>query len=201
MNMPKIYYSPASPYSAKVRMVAAQAGYAATSVIVTTAEDPAELIASNPLGKVPALMTDDGQAVFNSPVICQFINQHAGASLYPKNAVKRLDVLQREALADGICDCLIAYMYEIRLRPENMRMQTIMDRQFAKAMRGLDVLCAGKLNVPTKLDAGHIATRAMIGYLELRFAGKWEKGRIKLKRFAKAFDTKFPELVPLLPHV
>jgi glutathione S-transferase len=92
-------------------------------------------------------------------------------------------------------------MYEIRLRPENMRIQSIMDRQFAKAMRGLDVLCAGKLNVPTKLDAGNIATRAMIGYLELRFAGKWEKGRIKLKRFAKAFDTKFPELVPLLPHV
>lgn len=198
--MPKIYYSPASPYSAKVRMIAAQAGYAADSIIVATAEDPAELIASNPLGKVPALMTDEGQAVFDSPVMCQFINQAAGGTLYPKNAAKRLDVLQREALADGICDCLIAYMYEIRLRPENMRIQSIMDRQFAKAMRGLDVLCAGKLNVPSKIDAGHIATRAMIGYLELRFAGKWEKGRAKLKRFAKAFDEKFPELVPLLPR-
>jgi glutathione S-transferase len=199
--MPKIYYSPASPYSAKVRMVAAQAAYAADSVSVATAEDPADLIASNPLGKVPALMTDEGQAVFDSPVICQFINHAAGAALYPKNAVKRLDVLQREALADGICDCLIAYMYEIRLRPENMRIASIMDRQLAKAMRGLDVLCAGKLNVPSKIDAGHIATRAMIGYLELRFAGKWEKGRTKLKRFAKVFDEKFPELVPLLPRV
>ena len=199
--MPKIYYSPASPYSAKVRMVAAQAGYSAESLIVATADDPADLIASNPLGKVPALMTDDGTAVFDSPVICQFINQAAGATLYPKNATKRLEVLQREALADGICDCLIAYMYEIRLRPENMRMQTIMDRQFGKAIRGLDTVMAGKMNVPSKIDAGHIATRAMIGYLELRFAGKWEKGRTKLKRFAKAFDEKFPELVPLLPHV
>ncbi len=198
--MPKIYYAPASPYSAKVRMVASLAGYTAESIVVATAEDPAELIASNPLGKVPALMTDDGQAVFDSPVICQFINQAAGASLYPKNAAKRLDVLQREALADGICDCLIAYMYEIRLRPENMRIQSIMDRQFAKAMRGLDVLCAGKLSVPAKIDAGHIATRAMIGYLELRFAGKWEKGRTKLKRFAKAFDAKFPDLAKLMPH-
>lgn len=197
--MPKIYYAPASPYSAKVRMVASLTGYTAESIVVATADDPAELIASNPLGKVPALMTDDGQAVFDSPVICQFINQAAGAAIYPKNAAKRLDVLQREALADGICDCLIAYMYEIRLRPENLRMQSIMDRQFAKAMRGLDVLCAGKLSVPAKIDAGHIATRAMIGYLELRFAGKWEKGRTKLKRFAKAFDEKFPDLAKLVP--
>lgn len=199
--MPKIYYAPASPYSAKVRMVAAHSGYAAESVVVATADDPAELIASNPLGKVPALMTDEGQAVFDSPVICQFINQAAGAALYPKNAAKRLDVLQREALADGICDCLLVYMYEIRLRPENMRIQSIMDRNFAKAMRGLDMVMAGKLNVPTKIDAGHIATRAMIGYLELRFAGKWEKGRTKLKRFAKTFDEKFPDLAKLLPHV
>ena len=198
--MPKIYYAPASPYSTKVRMVAALAGYDAEHIVVATAEDPAELIASNPLGKVPALMTDESQAVFDSPVICQFINQAVGGSLYPKNAVKRLDVLQREALADGICDCLIVYMYEIRLRPENMRMQSIMDRQLAKAMRGLDVLCAGKLTVPARIDAGHIATRAMIGYLELRFAGKWEKGRTKLKRFAKVFDEKFPELVVLLPR-
>ncbi len=198
--MPKIYYAPASPYSTKVRMVAALAGYDAEHIVVATAEDPAELIASNPLGKVPALMTDDGQAVFDSPVMCQFINHAAGGALYPKNAAKRLEVLQREALADGICDCLIVYMYEIRLRPENMRIQTIMDRQFGKAMRGLDVLCAGKLNVPAKVDAGHIATRAMIGYLELRFEGKWEKGRTKLKRFAKVFDEKFPELAPLLPR-
>ena len=198
--MPKIYFAPASPYSAKVRMVAAQAGYVAESIIVTTAEDPAELIASNPLGKVPALMTDEGQAVFDSPVMCQFINHAAGGTLYPKNAAKRLAVLQREALADGICDCLITYMYEIRLRPENLRIQSIMDRQLGKAMRGLDVLCAGKLTVPAKIDAGHIATRAMIGYLDLRFAGKWEKGRTKLKRFAKTFDEKFPELAELAPR-
>jgi glutathione S-transferase len=199
--MPKIYYSTTSPYSAKTRMVAAQTGYAFEGVAVVTSKDPAELIAANPLGKIPALLTDDGQAVFDSPVICQFINNAAGGSLYPKNAVKRLHVLQREALADGICDCLIQYMYEIMLRPEDKRMQSTMDRQFGKAVRGLDVLCAGKLNVPTKIDAGHIATRAMIGYLNLRFAGKWEKGRAKLKRFAKAFDAKFPHLVPLLPHV
>ena len=199
--MPKLYISTTSPYSAKTRMMATQAGYVFESIAVVTSQDPAELIAANPLGKIPALLTEDGQAVFDSPVICQFINQAAGASLYPKNAVKRLDVLQREALADGICDCLIAYMYEILLRPEDKRMQSTMDRQFAKACRGLDQLCNGKLNVPAKIDAGHIATRAMIGYLDLRFAGKWEKGRTKLRRFAKAFDEKFPHLVPMLPHV
>ena len=199
--MPKLYVSTTSPYSAKVRMIAAQAGYAVEAVLVVTSKDPEDLIAANPLGKIPALLTDDGHTVFDSPVIGQFINTALGAALYPKNAAKRLDVLQREALADGICDCLIAYMYEVLLRPEDKRIDTIMDRQLGKAMRGLDVLCAGKLTVPAKIDAGHIATRAMIGYLELRFAGKWEKGRTKLKRYAKAFDAKFPALVPLLPHV
>jgi glutathione S-transferase len=199
--MPKLYVSTTSPYSAKARMVAAQAGYAFEAVFVIPSKDPEDLIAVNPLGKIPVLVTDDGQAVFDSPVICQFINNASGAALYPKNAAKRLEVLQREALADGICDCLIAYMYETMLRPEDKRMQTIMDRQFGKALRGLDALCASKLNVPTKIDAGHIATRVLIGYLDLRFAGKWEKGRTKLKRFAKAFDEKFPALVPLLPHV
>jgi glutathione S-transferase len=199
--MPKLYLSTTSPYSAKALMIAAQAGYAVETVLVVTSKDPADLIAANPLGKIPALLTDDGHAVFDSPVIGQFINNAAGATLYPKNTAKRLDVLQREALADGICDCLIAYMYEVLLRPEDKRMQSIMDRQLGKALRGLDVLCAGKLNVPAKIDAGHIATRAMIGYLDLRFAGKWEKGRTKLKRFAKAFDEKFPALVPLLPHI
>jgi glutathione S-transferase len=198
--MPKLYYSSASPYSAKVRMAAQRAGYAADSVIVATADDPAELIAANPLGKVPALMLEDGTAVFDSPVICQFIDAATGAGLYPKNAAKRVGVLQREALADGICDCLVACMYEIRLRPEEKRMTSIMDRQFAKAMRGLDTLCAGKLSVPAKIDAGHIAVRAMVGYLDLRFSGRWEKGRLKLRRFASAFDARFPELAVLLPN-
>jgi glutathione S-transferase len=197
--MPKIYYSPASPYSAKVRMAAARTGYAAEGVVVATAEDPAELIAANPLGKVPALMLDDGTSVFDSPVICQFIDAETNGGLYPKSAARRIAVLQREALADGICDCLIAYMYEIRLRPEDKRMTSIMDRQFAKAMRGADMLCAGKLNVPPRIDASHIAIRALVGYLDLRFGGKWEKGRLKLKRFAKAFDEKFPELAALAP--
>lgn len=198
--MPKLYYSPASPYSAKARMAAAHTGYAVESVIVATAENPPELLAANPLGKIPAMALDDGGAVFDSPVITQFINMQAGGGLFPKNAAKRLAVLQREALADGICDCLLACIYELRLRPEEKRMQSIYDNNFEKALRGLDMLCAGKLNVPAKIDCGHIAVRAMIGYLDLRFAGKWEKGRLKLKRFAKAFDEKFPDLAKLVPH-
>jgi glutathione S-transferase len=198
--MNTILYSPASPYSAKVRMAAAHAGFAAEGKVVVTADDPADLIDANPLGKIPALVMADGRTFFDSPVIMAVIDAEAKAALYPKNAIKRISVMQREALADGICDCLIAYMYEIRLRPEGMRMQAIMDRQLKKALRGLDALCAAKLTAPAKIDAGHIAVRAMIGYLDLRFAGKWEKGRKKLQRFAAAFDARHPELAKLAPH-
>jgi glutathione S-transferase len=198
--MNTILYSPASPYSAKVRMAAAHAGFACEGRVVVTAEDPADLIAANPLGKIPALVMADGRAFFDSPVIMAVIDAEAKAGLYPKNAAKRISVMQREALADGISDCLIACMYEIRLRPEDKRMQSIIDRQFKKALRGLDALVAGRLSVPARIDAGHIAVRAMIGYLDLRFAGKWEKGRKKLQRFAAAFDARHPELAALAPR-
>jgi glutathione S-transferase len=197
--MNRILYSPASPYSAKVRMAALYAGFPIESLVVNTNDDPADLIAANPLGKIPALVMADGAAYFDSPVIMAVIDAYTKARLYPKNAAKRVAVMQREALADGICDCLLTYMYEIRLRPEDKRMPEIMDRQFKKAMRGVDMLLTGRMTVPVKIDAGHLAVRAMAGYLELRFNGRYEKGRSKLKKFAAAFDARFPELAALKP--
>jgi glutathione S-transferase len=67
-------------------------------------------------------------------------------------------------------------------------------------VRALDALAANPPKLGRKINGGHIALRAVLGYLELRFAGKWEKGRARLKRWAARFDEKFPELKALLPH-
>ncbi|TWG93769.1 glutathione S-transferase [Mesorhizobium sp. J18] len=197
--MPKVLYSPSSPYSAKVRMAAAYAGVAVEPVIVDTNAEPPLLIDNNPLGKIPVLVTDDGESIFDSRAITQYLNRISGNALFPRNAVKRTEAERLEALADGICDCLLAHVYERRFRPEEKVEQSWLDKQWSKAERALDYLAANPPKLPRKITAGHIALRATLGYLDLRFAGKWEKKRSKLVRWKKRFDEKFPELAELAP--
>ena len=197
--MPKVLYSSASPYSAKVRMAAAYAGIALDAVAVETSAEPAELIGANPLGKIPVLVGDDGEAVYDSRAITQHLNRLSGNRLFPRGQVKRTDAERLEALADGIADCALAHVYERRSRPEEMVHQPWLDKQWSKVLRALDHLNANPPKLGKKTTGGHIALRATLGYLDLRFAGKWEKGRGRLKRWAARFDEKFPELKGLLP--
>jgi glutathione S-transferase len=197
--MPKVLYSPASPYSAKVRMAAAYAGIPLEAVKVETGPQPPELTSVNPLGKIPCLVTDDGQAVYDSRAITQHLNRISGNALFPRNAAKRLDAELLEALADGICDCALAHVYERRIRPAEKVHQPWLDLQWSKVVRSLDLLNGRLPRLGKKPTAGHIALRACLGYLDLRFAGQWERGRAKLKRWAARFDERFPELKPYLP--
>ncbi|UPA25541.1 glutathione S-transferase family protein [Shinella oryzae] len=189
----KIFYSSTSPYSTKVRMAAQYAGLAAEAVVADTAKDPADLLAANPLGKIPALVTDDGLAVFDSRAIMNYIDRQSRGALYPRNAVKRTEVDVLEATADGICDCLLAIVYERRSRPEDMVYQPWIDRQWQKVERALDHLEANMPRLGKKPNAGHFALAAMLRYIELRFAGQWQRGRPKLKRYLTRFEAVFPD--------
>lgn len=192
--MPKLLYAPASPYSAKVRMAAALGGIALDTEVVDTGANPPVLVDANPLGKIPTLITEDGITVYDSRVITQYLNRLSGNRIFPRNPAKRLEAERLEALADGICDSLLTIIYERRWRPEEKVHEPWIDRQWEKANRGLDVLNANPPKLPKTITVGQIAVRAMIGYLDLRFPGKWEKGRGKLRRWAARFDEKWPEL-------
>ena len=196
--MPKILYSPASPFASKARMAAVHAGFEFESVVTKTDGVPADLIAANPLGKIPALITDEGKGVFDSKVIIQFLNRATGGKLFPKNADKRLEAEMLESLADGIGDCAVAIMYERRQRPEDKQYQPWIDKQWAKVTRGLDHLEASAPKLPVKIHAGHIALAANLAYLNLRFP-EWAKGRPKLKRWLRKFSDKHPLLAEMLP--
>ena len=198
--MPKLLYAPPSPYSAKVRMAAAYAGLAVEAVVTDTNAAPAELVESNPLGKIPVLITDDGEAVYDSRAITQYLNRLSKNALFPRNPANRTGAERLEALADGVCDCALAHVYERRMRPEEKIHEPWLDRQWEKVLRALDHLNAEPPKLPKKITAGHIALRACLGYLTLRFAGKWEPGRPKLTHWARRFDAKFPDLVELLPR-
>lgn len=198
--MPKLLYASASPYSAKVRMAAALAGLPLDPVVTDTNTEPAELMDSNPLGKIPVLITDDGEAIYDSRAITQYLNRLSKNALFPRNPANRTGAERLEALADGICDCALAHVYERRMRPEEKIHEPWLDKQWAKVLRGLDHLEAQPPKLPRKITAGHLALRACLGYLALRFPGKWEGGRAKLTRWAKQFDAKFPELTEFLPR-
>lgn len=182
--MPRLLYASSSPYSSKVRMAAVYAGIAMDAVPVKTEEKPAELIGANPLGKIPVLVLDDGRSIHDSRAITQHLNRVSKNMLFPRNPDKRLEAEVLEALADGICDCALSMVYERRTRPEDMVYQPWLDRQWAKITAALDMLNANPPKLPKKITAGQIAVRACLGYLALRFAGQWEKGRGRRLRSA-----------------
>lgn len=198
--MTQILYSPASPYSAKVRMAATYADIPFESVVVTTSAEPENLVNANPFGKIPTLITDDGKSVFDSRAIMQYLNRVSGNKIFPRNAEKRTDAERYEAIADGLADVLLAHVYERRARPEEKVHQPWLDLQWRKAERALDLLNEAPPRLAGKLHGGHLAVAATLSYLTLRFGDKWERGRPKLKRWMKRFDELHPELVKLLPQ-
>ncbi len=107
----KLRYNPASPYVRKVMVCAHELGLADKIELLTTAVSPVEvnatLAAENPLMKIPALSTDDGQVLFDLPVICEYLDSIAGGGrLFPAGNT-RWAALRQQALGDGILDALI----------------------------------------------------------------------------------------------
>ena len=189
----ELLYSPASPYSAKVRMAARYLDIGITDVRVDTSAEPATLMDNNPLGKIPVLLLDDGGSIYDSVAIMHYLDRQSGNKLYPKKHQKRTEVEVLEALCDGVMDSLLSIVYERRFRPEDKIHQPWIDKQWAKVVRGLDYLNANLPKTGKKLHGGHFALAAMIGYLELRFAGEWAGGRKTLADWPEKFGKRFKE--------
>lgn len=187
----KLLYAPASPYSSKVRMAAMQIGLKLEEIKVDTSAEGGILIENNPLGKIPTLITHDGQAIYDSRAIMHYLNRISDGALYPKKPEKRTDAEVLEALCDGITDCLLAIMYEKRFHPAEKIHQPWIDRQWAKVTRGLDHLEANMPKLGKKLHGGHFSMACLLGYLMLRFPGEWEQNRPALAAFPAEFAERF----------
>jgi glutathione S-transferase len=188
----KLLCSPTSPFSSKVRMAARHLGLEVTEIRVDTNVGPAILVDNNPLGKIPTLLTDDGTSVFDSIAIMHYFDRLTKGALYPSKKGKRTDSEVLEALCDGVCDCLLAIVYERRFRDEEKVHQPWIDRQWKKVETALNYLAANAPKIGKKLHGGHFALAATIGYLDLRFKGQWEEDHAELtgwlREFKKAFD-------------
>jgi glutathione S-transferase len=194
----KLYHSPTSPYVRKVMVTLHLTGQLGEVELIPGSGTPLEVnnetIGVNPLGKIPCLITDQGAAIFDSRVICHYLDHRAhsatGGGLYPKGDAL-FPVLTAEALADGITDAGLLATYEWRLRPENLRYQPWVDGQVGKIERGLDVLERTDLVLSGPVNAAQIAAACALGYMDFRFADLgWRDSRPKLAAwFARFSET------------
>ena len=196
----KLLTASASPFANKVRMAAELIGLEVESVAVDAVNTPPELQAANPLGKIPCLVLDDGRSMFDSRAITHYFFREHAPNLYPAGDNDALFTTGRyEALCDGICDCAVAWQYEHRMRPEEKWHQPWIDRQWSKVMAGLTEAAKDLPEIGDKADIRAIALAATLGYLQLRFEGKWETGNESLVEWINAFDAAHPAVAALKP--
>jgi glutathione S-transferase len=139
------------------------------------ASDP-DVIATNPVGKIPALLRSDGPAIYDSRVICRYLDARGGCNLYPDNRL--WDVLTLEATADGILDAAVLMVYETRLRPADLQDDTWREAQWSKVSRAMSALNTRWMShLVGPLDMGQIAVACALGYIDFRHEErKWRRG-------------------------
>ena len=147
----------------------------------------------NPLGKVPALILDDGTALFDSPVILEYLDAVAGGGrIIPKETKARFDALRLEALADGIMDAAILQVYEGRYRPPEKHEKKWLDLQAGKVARALAALEKMPLWLDSPPNVGQITLACALGYLDFRFAGAWRTEQPRLAAWLDSFAARVP---------
>jgi glutathione S-transferase len=170
----KIYYSATSPYVRKCLVCAHELGLRERIELLPAAPHPVNrdraLVASNPLGKVPTLVTDDGAVLYDSRVICEYLNALGDGHLIPKLPAARWPIYRDEALADGILDAAVLVRYETFARPESLRWKDWIDGQMDKVTCSLAELERRAGSLDQRIDLGAIATGCALGYLDFRFA-------------------------------
>ena len=197
----KGYGAKVSPFTRKVRVAAIETGQGDLIdwEMVVMAERPAALADNNPLDKVPVVILDDGRRLYDSPVICEYLDSlHDGPKLIPEAGDARWEVLRLQALGDGVCDAAVLYGAELR-RPEAFRFEPFIARQVAKVAAGLDQLESevGRLDGP--LTIAPIAVATAMGYMELREClPDWRATRSGLAAWYESFCQR-PSMVETAP--
>ncbi len=175
----KLFHSPTSPYVRKVVAVAMHHGIALEHVSTNPHESPADLLAANPLSKVPCLVTDDGLPLGDSPLICAYLDSVGGGEkLIPQSGLPRWNALRVAAMADGVMDAAVGRRMAGQF-PQDEGRQKLDARMKAAVDRALDAMEGEDDGAP--LTIGAVAAVCALGYLDFRFAHEpWREGRPKL---------------------
>ena len=183
----------ASPFVRKVRVLIAEAGIEGIA-FETVQSSPLggedRINTANPLGKIPALLRDEGPTIYDSRVITRFLDARHHAGVYPE--ARLWEVLTLEATAEGIMDAAVGMVYETRFRPEASRFEPWIDGQWTKVARALDAIEAQWMShLSGPLDMGQIAVGCALGYLDLRHADRdWRAARPDLAAWFDGFGAR-----------
>jgi glutathione S-transferase len=194
---------PFSPYGRKVKIAIALKGLEDRIDVVqvdTNPLDNPDITRANPLGKIPALVIDGDTAIYDSHVICEYLDSLAPPPvLFPKGGVERMRTLTLGALADGILDAALLLVYEKRFRPEDKRHLPWQTRQQGKIDRAIDLLERSPPAWSASPDYGHLTLACALGYLDFRHEGKWRAGHPGLVAWLDAFARAVPAFEATTP--
>ncbi len=195
----KLYYTSTSPFVRKVLLTAHELGLVDRLELTVLrpsplAPDPV-LSLTNPLSKIPALVLDDGSTLYDSRVICEYLDglrgHDDGPRLVPASGAERWRTLRLQALCDGILEAGILVFYERLQRPTELQWAPWLDGQTAKVRQGLDALEGEVEAWSGPVDAAQIAAGATLGWLEFRNAvGDIRQGRPRLGAWYEAFSQR-----------
>jgi glutathione S-transferase len=170
----KLFHSPTSPFVRKCLVVAHELGLTSRIELVASAPHPvnrdAAVVTHNPLGKIPTLVTDDGAVLYDSRVVCEYLDSVAGGGLFPRDGAARWQALTLQSLGDGLLDAGVLVRYETFARPEPLRWPDWIAGQTEKLTAGLAVIEAHAAGFAGRLDIGTITLGCALGYLDLRYA-------------------------------
>jgi glutathione S-transferase len=191
----KLYWALMSPFVRKVMITAHETRTVGRLQLLDTTVSMAEANTTvqhdNPLSKIPTLVLDDGSALFDSRVICEYFDAlHEGPKLFPDGAA-RWDALRRHSLGDGLMDSLILWRQE-RLKPEDRQTApwlTTFSDKVAMTLAQLEAEADRFGTLP--FDIGHIALGCALGYMDTRFSDlDWRRGRPRLTTWHRAFEAR-----------
>ena len=189
----KLLMAGPSPFVRKVLVLLHETGQvgdvSVEKVVAAPGGADATLKAANPLGKIPALLRASGPTLYDSRVICRFLDERAAAGLYPAGDY---DVLILEATADGIMEAAVLMVYEKRFRAEAQQSPDWIEGQWDKVAGGLDSLEQRWMShLQRPLDIGQIAVACALGYLDLRHDARgWRTGRPALAAWFEKFSAR-----------
>ncbi|HXC54831.1 MAG TPA: glutathione S-transferase [Rhizomicrobium sp.] len=198
----KLYTNPASPFARKCRVVAHELNLKLEEIVVT-ARDDESLRAMNPLKKIPILILDDGSALFDSRVICEYLNDVGGGKFFPGMSVwrsvnGRWKALGLQALADGVMDAAVGCRYEL-LVPAERQNQDHIARHMHSVKAGVDAL--ERIAFSEAPTIGEVATGCALGYLDFRYPElRWGDSHPKLAAWFAKF-SQYPAMLATQPGV
>jgi glutathione S-transferase len=195
-------FSPSSPFVRKVRIAAALLGLDKDVAMerADTTDPNDSLRKTNPLGKIPVLIVEDGSAIYDSRVILDYLDERAGGGkIVPRAGTERLAALRLQALCDGILDASILTVYEGRYRKPDMHEPKWLELQAGKVARALAVLEAEPPPLDPTPHVGQITLACALGYRDFRFGGSWRSEHPRLVAWLDNFAARVPAFAATKP--